>query len=112
MSRSHLSAADGVVGIDEVFQNAFLEEVPFWTTPSAPLKDASRLLIDVASTPPISGGEWRTQYVAKPPSECEAHFFLPFVFDSPDPVSAVIRHQYRTIGRNRHADGAAPLAVL
>src|SRR5215470_12307441 len=60
--RSHRSGADGVVGIDGVFQNAFLEEVPFWTTinaspyracasrPSAPLKEASRLLLDVAST--------------------------------------------------------------
>src|SRR5262249_51957627 len=49
----------------------FLEEVPFSTTinaspyrarasrPSAPPKEASRLLLDVASTPPISGGEWR-----------------------------------------------------
>src|SRR5215470_13624553 len=46
-----------------------LERVPFWTTinaspyrarasrPSAPLKEASRLLLDVASTPPVSGGE-------------------------------------------------------
>ena len=68
--RSLLSAADGVVGIDEVFQSAFLEEVRFWTTinaspyrarasrPAAPLKEASRLLLDVASTPPMSGGEW------------------------------------------------------
>ena len=31
------------------------------TTPSAPLKEASRLLLDVASTPPVSGGEWRTR---------------------------------------------------
>jgi hypothetical protein len=49
-----------------VFQNAFLEEVPFSTTinaspyrarasrPSAPLKEASRLLLGVASTPPMS----------------------------------------------------------
>src|SRR5215470_7583007 len=36
-----------------------IEEVPFSTTPSAPLKEASRLLLDVASTPPVSGGEWR-----------------------------------------------------
>src|SRR5215470_9663004 len=36
-----------------------VEEVPFSTTPSAPIKEASRLLIDVASTPPMSGGEWR-----------------------------------------------------
>src|SRR5215831_20935214 len=66
--RSHRSGADGVVGIDEVFKNAFLEGVPFSTTinaspyrarasrPSAPLKEASRLLLDVASTHPMSGG--------------------------------------------------------
>jgi len=36
--RSYRGGADGVVGIDDVFQNAFLEEVPFWTTPAAPLK--------------------------------------------------------------------------
>src|SRR5215471_21530270 len=63
MLRSLLSAADGVVGIDEVFQNAFLQEVPFWTTPSAPLKEASRLLLDVASTPPMSGGVWHAQFI-------------------------------------------------
>ena len=63
MLRSLLSAADGVVGIDEVFQNALLEEVPFWTTPSAPLKEASRLLLDVASTPPMSGGEWHARFI-------------------------------------------------
>jgi hypothetical protein len=57
--RSHRNGADGVVGIDEVFQNAFFKELPFPTTPSAPLKEASRLLLDVASTPPVSGGEWR-----------------------------------------------------
>jgi hypothetical protein len=65
--RSHRSGADGVVGIDTVFQNAFrdgfLRKVPFQTTPSAPLKEVSRLLIDVASTPPMSGGEWRTQFI-------------------------------------------------
>src|SRR5215475_2413764 len=73
--RSHRSGADGVVGIDEVFQNAFLEEVPFWTTinaspyrarasrPSAPLKEASRLLLDVPSTPPMSGGEWHARFI-------------------------------------------------
>src|SRR5215471_7949461 len=63
MLRSLLSAADGVVGIDAVFQNAFLEEIPFWTTPSAPLKEASRLLLDVASTPPMSGGVWHAQLI-------------------------------------------------
>src|SRR5215831_16355566 len=61
--RSHLSGADGVVGIDAVFRNAFLEKVPFLTTPSAPLKEASRLLLDVASTPPMSGGEWHAQFI-------------------------------------------------
>src|SRR5215472_14822482 len=61
--RSHRSGAEGVVGIDAVFQNAFLEEVPFWTTPAAPLKEASRLLLDVASTPPMSGGEWHAQFI-------------------------------------------------
>jgi hypothetical protein len=62
--RSHRSGADGVVGIAEVFRNAALEEmVPFSTTPSAPLKEASRLLLDVASTPPVSGGEWRAQFI-------------------------------------------------
>jgi hypothetical protein len=46
-----------------------LQGVPFPTTPSAPLKEASRLLLDVASIPPISGGEWRTHsfsHVHKP----------------------------------------------
>src|SRR5262245_23719333 len=50
-----------------------LENVPFLTTvnaspyrarssrPSAPSKEASRLLLNVASTPPMSGGEWRAQ---------------------------------------------------
>src|SRR5262249_12044540 len=33
------------------------------TTPSAPSKEASRLLLGVASTPPMSGGEWRTQFI-------------------------------------------------
>src|SRR5215475_10516129 len=37
-----------------------LYRVPFSTTPSAPLEEASRILFDVASTPPISGAEWRT----------------------------------------------------
>ena len=41
MSRSLLSAAGGVVGSDE---------------------EASRLLLDVASTPPMSGGEWHAQF--------------------------------------------------
>ena len=67
--RSHRSGADGVVAIAAVFQKCILKRSPFLTTinaspyrarasrPSAPLKEASRLLLDVASTPPISGGE-------------------------------------------------------
>jgi hypothetical protein len=55
----------------EYFKMRFLKEVPFSTTinaspyrarasrPSAPLKEASRLLLDVASAPPMSAGEWR-----------------------------------------------------
>ena len=40
----HRSVADGVVGIDEVFQNAFLEEVAFWTAINASYRArASRL---------------------------------------------------------------------
>src|SRR5215470_6503214 len=41
-------------------------EAPFRTTPSAPLKEASRLLLDVASTPPMSGGEWRALFIPTP----------------------------------------------
>src|SRR5215470_9186988 len=52
-----------------------LVEVPFSTTinaspyrarasrPSAPLKEASRLLLDVASTPPVSGGECLSKHI-------------------------------------------------
>jgi hypothetical protein len=44
--RSHHSRADTVVGIDEVFQNAFLEEVPFWITINAsPIGLALRALL-------------------------------------------------------------------
>src|SRR5215475_15693391 len=40
-----------------------LDIVPFWTSPSAPFNEASRLLFDVASTPPMSGGEWHGQSI-------------------------------------------------
>ena len=40
-----------------------LRRFPFPTTPSAPLKEASRLLLDVAATPPMSGGEWHAQFI-------------------------------------------------
>src|SRR5215831_5475610 len=45
--------------LTKCFRMHSLKEVPFSTTPSAPLKEASRLLLDVASTPPMSGGDWR-----------------------------------------------------
>ena len=41
--------------LTKCFRMHSLKEVPFSTTPSAPLKEASRLLLDVASTPPVSG---------------------------------------------------------
>src|SRR5215831_1989404 len=50
------AAQTGWSGLPECFGMRPLEEVPFSTTPSAPLKEASRLLLDVASTPPVSGG--------------------------------------------------------
>jgi hypothetical protein len=61
--------------LTKCFRMRSLEEVPFSTTidaspyrarashPSAPLKEATRLLLDVASTPPVSGGEWSTQFI-------------------------------------------------
>ena len=61
--RSYHNGADGVVGIAEEFRNAFLREVSIPDHPVRSVKEASRLLIDVASTPPISGGEWRTQFI-------------------------------------------------
>jgi hypothetical protein len=41
----------------------YLGRFRFPTTPSAPLKEAARLLLDVASTPPMSGGERRAQFI-------------------------------------------------
>src|SRR5215467_7108346 len=52
-SRS-LTAQTGWLGLTNCFEMHSLSKVPFLTTPSAPLKKASRLLIDVASTPPMS----------------------------------------------------------
>src|SRR5215470_8617576 len=57
------TAQTGWSGLTKRFRMRSLEEVPFWTTPSAPLKEASRLLLDVASTPPMSGGEWHAQFI-------------------------------------------------
>ena len=59
------------LGLTKCFRMRPGEEVPFLTTinaspyrarasrPSAPFKEASRLLLDVAATPPMSGGEWQ-----------------------------------------------------
>src|SRR5215471_14876514 len=55
------AAQTGWLGLTNCFGMHSLGEVPFRTTPSAPLKEASRLLLDVASTPPVSGGEWRAR---------------------------------------------------
>ena len=57
------AAQTGWLGLKKCFKMRSLEEVPFPTPPSAPLKEASRLLLDVASTPPMSGGEWRAQII-------------------------------------------------
>ena len=46
------AAQTGWSGLTKCFGVRFLEWVPFLTTPSAPSKEASRHLIDVASTPP------------------------------------------------------------
>ena len=53
------AAQTGWSGLTKRFGMHFLKKVPFPTTPSAPSKDASRLLLDVAATPPMSGGDWR-----------------------------------------------------
>src|SRR5215470_15644164 len=61
------AAQTGWSGSTKRFRMRSLEEVPFSTTPSAPLKEASRLLLDVGSTPPMPGGEWPAQFIqAKP----------------------------------------------
>ena len=56
-------AQTGWLGLPKCFGMRSLKKVPFPTTPSAPIKEASQLLIDVASTPPMSGGEWRAQFI-------------------------------------------------
>src|SRR5215469_13076373 len=57
------AARTGWSGLPKCFGMHSLRRFPFPTTPSAPLKEASRLLLDVASTPPMSGGEWRAQFI-------------------------------------------------
>src|SRR5215467_6010893 len=57
------AAQTGWLGLPKCFGMRCLEVVRFSTTPSAPLKEALRFLLDVASNPPMSGGEWRTQFI-------------------------------------------------
>jgi cysteine desulfurase/selenocysteine lyase len=57
------AAQTGWSGLPKFFGMRSLEEVPSGTTPSAPSKEASRHLIDVASTPPISGGVLSAPYI-------------------------------------------------
>src|SRR5215467_11142839 len=67
------AAQTGWLGLTKCFRVHFLEKGAFSTTPSAPLKEASRLLLDVASTPPVSGGE------------CRAAPFIHTFYDHPIP---------------------------
>ena len=64
--RSHCSGADGVVGIAEVFRNAFLEMVPFLTTPSAPSKRLRDFFL--MSRPPLQyqEGSGAAQFIHGP----------------------------------------------
>src|SRR5262249_7006757 len=54
MPRSHQSGADGVVSSAKCLGLKSFAEL---TTPSAPIKVASRNLIGVAATPPLRGGD-------------------------------------------------------
>src|SRR5215475_12968194 len=58
------AAQTGWLGLEKCFGTRSLEGVPFLATPSAPSKEASRLFLGVASTPPVPGGEWRTQLIS------------------------------------------------
>src|SRR5215469_2173402 len=81
------AAQTGWSGLSKGFGMRSFNEVPFPTTPSAPLKEASQHLIDVASTinaspyrarasrPPMSGGELRSQFI---PSFIERAFLVLF----------------------------------
>src|SRR5215831_10040620 len=57
------AAQTGWLGLPKRFGRRSLKQVPSVTTPSAPLKEASRHLLGVASTPPMSGGEWRAEFI-------------------------------------------------
>src|SRR5215831_8351983 len=77
------AAQTGWSGLPKRFGMRSLKWVPFRTTPSAPSKEASRLLFDVASTPPMSGGEWRnplipicTKNIFLRPGKCNLLFLI------------------------------------
>src|SRR5215471_17561786 len=87
------AAQTGWLGLTKCFRMRSLEIVPFWTTinaspyrarasrPAAPLKEASRLLLDVASTPPMPGGEWRAaQFIHTFIDRACRMLLLPFQF--------------------------------
>src|SRR5262249_28594572 len=57
------AAQTGWLALMKCFKVPSLKGIPLATTPSAPSKEASRHLIDVASTPPMSGGEWRVHFI-------------------------------------------------
>src|SRR5215468_9315470 len=68
------AAQTGWSGLPKCFGMRSLEDVPFPTTPSAPLKEASRLLLDVAATPPVSGGELPASHSFH--SFCDRAYFI------------------------------------
>src|SRR5215813_11243551 len=58
-----------MLSLEEVLFSTIIDASPYQaraSRPSAPLNEASRLLIDVASTPPMSGGEWRAPSNSSP----------------------------------------------
>src|SRR5215475_16121172 len=89
-------AQTGWFGLTKCFRMHSLDRVPLWTTPSAPLKEASRLLIDVASTPPMSGGEWHAQFI---------HTF----FDPPTHITWTRSLKRRGMGPQPHLKSAPSL---
>jgi hypothetical protein len=62
---------------DGVVSSAPIQAFAGLTTPSAPIKDASRHLFDVAATPPLRGGECRNFQIARYPDLNEIG--MPFV---------------------------------
>src|SRR5262249_34772948 len=99
------AAQTGWSGMTKCFRMRSFEEVPFSTTPAAPLKEASRLLLDVASPPPMSGGEWGApQFI---------HTFYDragFVVQSPSPLRRGVCAMRRML-RSLHCAAACILLL-